>query len=165
MRARHAHWVLLLWLALAAISSAAAAREVHPFVSGSMGEIVAARSERPFILAFWSLTCTHCRDELTLFGNLQRQHPGIDIVLVSTDTLEDMAAIQATLTEFKLAQAEAWVFADSFVDRLRFEVDKKWHGELPRAYFFAPGETRKAYSGKLRSSDVTPWIKSHASRP
>jgi thiol-disulfide isomerase/thioredoxin len=129
-----------------------------------MGEIVAAHSERPFILAFWSLTCTHCRDELTLFGNLQRQYPGIDIVLVSTDTPEESAAIQATLSEFKLAQAEAWVFADSFADRLRFEVDKKWHGELPRTYFFAPGEQRKAYSGKLRSRDVVQWVK-NVSRP
>lgn len=164
MRIRHSHLALLLWLALAAISSAAAARELHPFVPGSMGEIVAAHSGRPFILAFWSLTCTHCRDDLTLFGNLQRQHPGIDIVLVATDTPEESAAIQATLSEFKLAQAEAWVFADSFADRLRFEVDKKWHGELPRTYFFAPGEARKAYSGKLRSSDVAQWIK-NVSRP
>lgn len=162
MRARYL--ALILCLALAAISSTAAARELRPFVPGSMGEIVAARSERPFILAFWSLTCTHCRDELSLFGNLQRQHPGIDIVLVATDTPEESAAIQATLNEFKLAQAEAWVFADSFTDRLRFEVDKKWHGELPRTYFFAPGEARKAYSGKLRSSDVAQWIK-NVSRP
>ena len=162
MRARYL--ALLLWLALAAISSTAAARELRPFVSGSMGEIVAARSGRPFILALWSTTCTHCREELTLFGNIRRQHPGIDIVLVSTDTPEDSVTIQATLSEFKLAQAEAWVFADSFADRLRFEVDKKWHGELPRTYFFGPGEVRKAYSGKLPSSDVSQWIK-NVSRP
>lgn len=164
MHVRRSHWRLLLWLVLVAISSVAAARELRPFAPGSMGEIVAAHSERPFILAFWSLTCTHCRDELTLFGNLQRQYPGIDIVLVSTDTPEDAAAIQATLSEFKLVQAEAWVFADSFADRLRFEVDKKWHGELPRTYFFAPGEPRKAYSGKLHSRDVVQWIK-NVSRP
>lgn len=159
MRAWWNHAALLLWLALAAVSSTAAAREINSFVPGSMNEIVAAHSERPFILAFWSTTCTHCRDELTLFGNLQRQHPGIDIALVSTDTPEESAAIQATLAEFKLAHAEAWVFADSFTDRLRFDVDKKWHGELPRTYFFAPGETRKAYSGKLRSSDVAQWVR------
>jgi hypothetical protein len=50
---------------------------------------------------------------------------------------------------YHLQNTEAWVFADSFVERLRFEVDKQWQGELPRTYLFSDDGEAEAVSGKL----------------
>ena len=82
-----------------------------------MGEIFAAHSGRPFILAFWSLTCAHCQQELADFGRRQIAN----LVLVSTDTPAEREAIRATLARHGLEKAEAWVFADNFAERLRYD--------------------------------------------
>ena len=138
--------------------SAQAAPDIKPFVRGSMAEIAAAHQGKPYLLAFWSLTCTHCREELGQLGGLLKQHPGLPVVLVSTDTPEEGAEIAATLAEYQLGGAESWVFADSFTERLRAAVDKKWRGELPRTYLYDSAHRVEAYSGKLRPDALAAWL-------
>lgn len=138
---------------------AMAAQEIKPFVRGSYQQIVAARQGKPFIVNFWSLTCSYCMVELAMLKKLKKKYPGLDLVLVSTDTPEEEKAVSATLAKFSLGKAEAWVFADSYTERLRFEIDKKWQGELPRTYFFSPKKEATAISGKLEYKEVEQWVK------
>jgi len=94
-----------------------------------------------------------------MLKKLARKYPRLDLVLVSTDTPEEEKSVSATLAKFSLGKAEAWVFADSYTERLRFEVDRKWQGELPRTYFFSAKNEVKAISGKLEQKEVEQWIK------
>lgn len=150
---------LLALLCCCAVLSAQAAPEVKPFVRGSVKEIAAARQGQPYILAFWSLTCTHCRDELKLLGDLLKQHPALSLAVVSTDPPEEASAIAATLAEYRLERAEAWVFADSFSERLRADVDRKWHGELPRTYLYDGNHQATAISGKIDLQQIERWLR------
>jgi thiol-disulfide isomerase/thioredoxin len=138
---------------------AMAAQEIKPFVRGSYQQIVAARQGKPFIVNFWSLTCSYCMVELAMLKKLKKNYPRLDLVLISTDTPEEEKSVSATLAKFSLGKAEAWVFADSYTERLRFEVDKKWQGELPRTYFFSPNKEVTAISGKLEYKEVEQWVK------
>ena len=138
---------------------AMAAQEIKPFVRGSYQQIVAARQGKPFIVNFWSLTCSYCMVELAILKKLIRKYPGLDLVLVSTDTPEEEKSVSATLAKFSLGKVDAWVFADSFTERLRFEVDKKWQGELPRTYFYSTKNEVTAISGKLEYKEVEQWVK------
>ena len=97
--------------------------------------------------------------ELDILKKLIKKYPGIDLVLVSTDTPEEEKSVSATLAKFSLGKADAWVFADSFTERLRFEVDKKWQGELPRTYFYSTKNEVTAISGKLEYKEVEQWVK------
>lgn len=146
--------ILLCLLAM----SAQAAPELKPFVRGSAAEIAATHAGKPYILAFWSLTCTHCREELAVLADLLKRHPAASVVLVSTDTPQDAAAIAATLDEYRLQGVEAWVFADSFAERLRADVDKKWRGELPRTYLYNPAHQPVVRSGKVSPADLAAWL-------
>lgn len=139
----------------------AGAQEIHPFVSGSIKEITTARQGKPFILSLWSLTCAHCRHELAALSGLQKKYPGLDVVLISTDSIEESAELAATLQQFSLNTAQAWVFADPFAERLRFEIDPKWHGELPRAYLYDAAHQVRAFSGKLDPQQLERWVKTH----
>lgn len=136
-----------------------AAQEVKPFVRGSYQQIVAARQGKPFIVNFWSLTCSYCMVEMAMLKKLVKKYPKLDLVLVSTDAPEEEKDISATLAKFSLGKAEAWVFADGYTERLRFEVDRKWQGELPRTYFFSPGKEAAGVSGKLEYREVEQWVK------
>lgn len=150
---------ILLLLALLAFNPAGA-QELKPFVKGSMQRLVDARQGKPFILGFWSLSCPPCRDELAALGELARKYPRLDLVLVSTD-MDASDAVVAVLKQAGLQRADAWVFADEFTDRLRFEADKKWRGELPRTYLYDPAHRVDAYSGKLDPALLEQWIRMH----
>lgn len=137
---------------------AQAAPPAKPFIAGSMQQIVDARKGKPFILSLWSLDCVYCPEELKLLSQLKTKYPRLDIVLIATDTPEQNAAIAATLDKHRLRHAESWVFADDFTERLRHEVDRTWHGELPRAYFYDKSGLAAAVSGQLNAGEVERWV-------
>lgn len=149
---------LCLTILSVAPSAALATQKMKPFVRGSYQQIVSARQGKPFIIGFWSLSCGYCKIELVMLKKLVRKYPGLDLVLVSTDTPEEEKMVSATLAKLSLDKAETWLFADSYADRLRFEVDKKWYGELPRTYFFNANGEVKAISGKLEQNKTEQWI-------
>ncbi len=75
-----------------------------------------------------------CKVELVLLGQFMKDHGGIDVVTISADLVPDLpAATRAWLEKAGLWPAENWVFSDGFVERLRFEIDPSWQGDIPRA--------------------------------
>lgn len=147
-----------------AVAAHAAPLAPKPFVQGSMKEVAAAHAGKPFILAFWSLSCVHCKANLEQFGRLLQQHPELPLVLVSTDTPEENAAIMTTQERYGLENLQTWVFADSFVERLHFEIDRRWRGELPRTYFYEASHQARAVSGKLDEIETGRWVKQNFGR-
>lgn len=160
-------WVALLFLALS-FNCASAAQAPQFLQRGSYPKIIAAHSGRPFIVAMWSLTCTHCVTDLEIFERLAKKYSSFDLVLISTDTPEQEAAIAGTLKQYQLGlpegkhkrqgKVESWVFADSFVERLRFEIDAQWYGELPRTYFFDAAGKSRGISGALDAKETELWV-------
>lgn len=143
-----------------ATAAGAAPDAPRPFVTGSMKEIASAHAGKPFILAFWSLSCVPCKTNLELFGKLLRQHPRLPLVLVSTDTPDANPAILAMLENHGLGQLRTWVFADPFVERLYFEIDRRWRGELPRTYLYEASHQARTVTGKLDEAETRRWIQS-----
>jgi thiol-disulfide isomerase/thioredoxin len=159
------------WLGLTLIlgglglTSPSPAQEIQPFETGSLQSIVAAHQNRPFVLALWSLTCPPCQDELAMLGEVFNDDPACDLVLVSTDTPEDAAAIARTLARYRLERAAAWVFADAFTERLRYAIDRRWQGELPRTYLYGADGSVTAVSGRLSRRRLHQWIAQQTTPP
>lgn len=148
--------------AVAALCIAGLAQaDVKPFESGALEKIRAARAGRPFILSFWSLECAHCPKELKALGELARRHPALDVVLVSTDTPAEAAALASFAAQSGLARAEQWVFAGD-AQRLRYEIDRRWWGELPRTYLHDAGHRAEGVSGVISGEALAKWAKEHA---
>lgn len=131
---------------------------LKPFQRGSAKAIVEARAGRPFILTFWSVECVHCRAELEQLAVLSKAHPQLDVVLVSTDSVAASREVSGVLRQFELPRAERWVFADDFTERLRFEVDPRWHGELPRSYLHGPGKAVVGITGMIDGQRLKRWL-------
>ncbi len=155
MSMRRIFCFFLFWF----LTAAAHADPLAPksFVQGSMKEVATAHAGKPFILAFWSLSCAHCKVNLEQFGRLLQQHPQLPLVLVSTDTPEENAAIMSTLEKYGLDKLQTWVFADSFVERLHFEIDRRWRGELPRTYLYDASHQARTITGKLDKRETERW--------
>lgn len=121
---------LLLILSLALVTSAAWAQDLAPFSRGSMEKIRADHRGRALVVHVWSLTCAPCLAELpALAGKLAPAQA--DLVLVSTDSLDQAPRIKTALKRAGLTDHPAFAYADSFTERLNFEIDPNWAGELP----------------------------------
>ncbi|HET8701513.1 MAG TPA: TlpA family protein disulfide reductase [Nitrococcus sp.] len=138
----------------------AAPQPVQPFRAESLAQIQAAQGRAPFVLVLWSLDCPPCFHELELLGRLHRADPALQLVLVATDSYAEpgvRSAIRGALERFGLDGVEAWAFAGDS-QRLRYAIDPHWYGELPRSYFYGPGQPRDAVSGLLDEARVRAFM-------
>lgn len=144
---------MLLWFA-----SSVQAADFLPFKSDSRAAIEKAHAGKPLILAFWSVDCAYCIDDLKLLGDIVRQHPEIKLVTVTTDSLEIAANADKVLNQADLPPHKRWQFAEADAERLRYNIDRKWYGELPRTYFYDAQHKIKAVSGKPDPAWLKEWL-------
>ena len=152
-----------IWIALFAISSSAFA-EVVPFTTGSLNTISNSLTGEPFILSLWSATCTHCPKELKSLGELKKRYPKLKLVLVATDSPAESTALAEMAKSYGLGDTAQWVFADEQSERLRFEIDKQWYGELPRTYFFDRQHRAQGISGVVEVAYLNRWAKENSKK-
>lgn len=126
---------------------------VKPFDIGSYQQLLANHAQQPFMLVIWSITCSSCLKEMELLGTLHQKWPDLKIVMLATDDATATAEIQAILDKNRLNDTENWAFASENSQKLRFEIDPRWYGELPRTYFFDAGHQREGISGVLSQRD------------
>ena len=160
-------FIVSILLALG-VSSAFAVQQPQPFQRGSFQKIISAHEGKPFIVAMWSLSCTHCSANMEIFEKLVKKYVDFNLVLISTDTLEQKALIVSTLNKYLLGtvpmqkfsgKVASWVFADSHSERLRYEIDPQWYGELPRTYFFDVTGKSRGVSGVLDEKETELWLR------
>ena len=127
---------------------------IKPFVEGSFSEIVEQRQDKIFALIFWSIDCPSCYNELNMLGKIHKNYSDIDIVLVSTDIGENQDELKPILEKYQLSNIESWVFRGDSEQKLRYEIDKTWYGELPRSYIFKDGKNTYVGSGVLSKEQL-----------
>lgn len=135
-----------------------AENQTQPFKAGTLNEILKARQGKPFMLMFWSLDCTSCMKDLDALSASMKKHPKLDLVMVSTDEAEFSGEVAEVLEKHKLGQVESWIFDESNAQRLRYEVDPSWYGELPRSYFYDAGHNRLPVSGAITTEHIDAWV-------
>ena len=57
-----------------------------------------------------------------------------------------------------LGTAENWLFSDGFVERLRFEIDPAWQGEIPRTMLIARDGKVTTIEGSAEIADLEKWL-------
>lgn len=123
---------------------------IKPFERQTLKVIETARASQAFWLVLWDLECIYCVESLQHMAAAQKKNPGLRIVTVATDPVEEQAAIAARLREMGV-RSEAYAFGGAAPESLRFSIDPAWRGEKPRAYFYAVGGRRTAVTGVLTS--------------
>lgn len=135
-----------------------AAAEQLPFVATSMEQIERARAKERFVAVLWSTDCAPCRRELELLSKLQQTEPGLNIVLIATDHVDNEGLVLDVLSDYRFVAVESWIFADRNAEKLRFAVDPEWFGEMPRAYLYEADSSRRGISGALSEDLLLEWL-------
>jgi hypothetical protein len=104
------------------------------------------------------VTCGPCKVELPLLGEFMKVHPAIDMVTVSADLVPDLpGATRSMLEKSGLQSAENWIFSDGFVERLRFEIDPAWQGDIPRTMLISAEGKIMTIEGSAEMADLSKW--------
>ena len=150
--------MLALLLAVFSLCAAQAAGPL-PFERGSWAKLREAHSGQPTVIHFWGLTCGPCLVELPQWGKLQAERPDLRLVLVAADPLPQEAdRVSATLERAGLGGSESWSFTDRFYERLRYEIDPAWAGELPRTVMIDREGKVSVLPGVADLAAVRTWL-------
>lgn len=149
---------LAVALAVPLASSGARALDFRPYGRGAFAQIVKAHAGRPLIIHFWSVTCPPCIAELPQWAKMHGEKKDLNIVFVNTDGDEDRARAQARMEKVGLGKAAHYGFSDDFVEKLYFEADHGWRGELPFTALVAPDGAVTAVTGAVDDPLVVKWL-------
>lgn len=137
----------------------AAHDQLRAFQRGSWQAVLRAHAGRPMMVNFWGVTCAPCKVELPLLGKFVRDNPGVDVVTVNADLVPNAReAVLSMLQKAGLLSAENWTFSDGFVERLRFEVDPAWQGDIPRTMLIAHDGKITTIEGIVDLAKVKKWF-------
>jgi hypothetical protein len=133
--------------------------EIKPFTSTSYAQILQQHAQRGFVISVWSVDCPSCLKDMAVLKSLHNQYPKLPIVLISTDEADAAAEVRAILQRNQLQDVENWQFGNEDAQQLRYQIDPKWYGELPRSYAFNPRQQRQGKSGAMDLAGFETWLK------
>ena len=131
---------------------------IRTFNPGSYQQILHENAGQPFVLAIWSLDCPSCIKDMKVISDLHIKYPELKIVMLSTDESSNMMGVKGMLARNGLNDLESWIFGNADAQKLRYEIDPSWFGELPRTYFYTVTQTRTGKSGAMNSAEFEAQI-------
>lgn len=155
----------LILVALLAWAMPVVAQAIRPFDADSPAAIRKEQAGKSFVLSFWSIHCAPCIEEMAVWREQAARHRDLRIVLVSTDPPGERDRVEAFLRRYPPGGVQRWQYADEFEERIRYAVDPRWRGELPRTYFFDASHRSEASTGSVSSAQVERWVARHAADP
>ncbi len=147
------HLLVIVGLTALSINTYAEPATLKAFKAGSYQQLLTEHNQQPFMLVVWSITCSSCLKDMALLSSVNKNNPTLDIVMLSTDDSSSSEQIQKVLAKNDLAKLENWIYADENTQKLQYEIDSNWYGELPRTYFFDKSHQRQGVSGVLSKAD------------
>lgn len=142
---------LLFLLAMAAPVGAdpGASGSIRPFGPDDLDRIRGEHAGSAFVLMAWSLDCLPCHRKLSQLRPVLERNPHWRLVLVAVDEPERAGEVEQRVAEYGLERLDHWRFDTTSPERLRYALDPRWYGELPRAWMYDARHERTAWSGTL----------------
>jgi len=133
---------------------------INAFVKGSFEQIQQTHQDKPHLVIFWSQDCAYCMKEFTFLAEALAQAGTVKLITVATDPFLSADIIHQLHQTNNLMDAEAWVFSEAVIEKLYFDVDKSWRGELPLMYLVNGNRVTK-HMGIMTQAKLVTWIKQH----
>ena len=132
--------------------------KLKSFERGSWQQVLRSHAGRPTLVHFWGVTCGPCKVELPELGEFMKRNPSVDVVTIDADLVPNSdAAVLSMLQGAGLSSAENWMFSDGFAERLRYEVDPAWQGDIPRTILISKNGDGLTIEGSAETAVLQKW--------
>ncbi|MEY5134556.1 MAG: hypothetical protein RL709_251 [Pseudomonadota bacterium] len=135
------------------------AYDFMPFDMNTRQVIEKRYIDQPLIISFWSIDCPYCIDDLKKLGKALSKNTNVQLITVCVDGKESAKKAERILSQANLPKHEQYQYAEVDEDRLRYNIDPAWYGELPRTYFYDATHQVTPLSGKISNSFLDKWFK------
>ena len=135
------------------------AYDFMPFDMNTRQVIEKRYIDQPLIISFWSIDCPYCIDDLKKLGKALSKNTNVKLITVCVDGKESAKKAERILSQANLPKHEKYQYAEVDEDRLRYNIDPAWYGELPRTYFYDATHQVTSLSGKISNSFLDKWFK------
>ena len=135
------------------------AYDFMPFDMNTRQVIEKRYIDQPLIISFWSIDCPYCIDDLKKLGKALSKNTNVKLITVCVDGKESAKKAERILSQANLPKHEQYQYAEVDEDRLRYNIDPVWYGELPRTYFYDAAHQVTPLSGKISNSFLDKWFK------
>ena len=135
------------------------AYDFMPFDMNTRKVIEKRYIDQPLIISFWSIDCPYCIDDLKKLGKALSKNTNVKLITVCVDGRESAKKAERILSQANLPKHEQYQYAEVDEDRLRYNIDPAWYGELPRTYFYDAAHQVTPLSGKISNSFLDKWFK------
>lgn len=150
---------LKIFLFLLFFSHFSFAYDFMPFDMNTRQVIEKRYIDQPLIISFWSIDCPYCIDDLKKLGKALSKNTNVKLITVCVDGKESAKKAERILSQANLPKHEQYQYAEVDEDRLRYNIDPSWYGELPRTYFYDEAHQVTPLSGKISNSFLDKWFK------
>ena len=135
------------------------AYDFMPFDMNTRKVIEKRYIDQPLIISFWSIDCPYCIEDLKKLGKALSKNTNVQLITVCVDGKESAKKAERILSQANLPKHEQYQYAEVDEDRLRYNIDPAWYGELPRTYFYDATHQVTPLSGKISNSFLDKWFK------
>ena len=135
------------------------AYDFMPFDMNTRKVIEKRYIDQPLIISFWSIDCPYCIGDLKKLGKALSKNTNVKLITVCVDGKESAKKAERILNQANLPKHEQYQYAEVDEDRLRYNIDPAWYGELPRTYFYDATHQVTPLSGKISNSFLDKWFK------
>ena len=135
------------------------AYDFMPFDMNTRKVIEKRYIDQPLIISFWSIDCPYCIGDLKKLGKALSKNTNVKLITVCVDGKESAKKAERILSQANLPKHEKYQYAEVDEDRLRYNIDPAWYGELPRTYFYDAAHQVTPLSGKISNSFLDKWFK------
>jgi thiol-disulfide isomerase/thioredoxin len=135
------------------------AYDFMPFDMNTRKVIEKRYIDQPLIISFWSIDCPYCIEDLKKLGKALSKNTNVKLITVCVDGKESAKKAERILGQANLPKHEQYQYAEVDEDRLRYNIDPAWYGELPRTYFYDAAHQVTPLSGKISNSFLDKWFK------
>jgi thiol-disulfide isomerase/thioredoxin len=135
------------------------AYDFMPFDMNTRKVIEKRYIDQPLIISFWSIDCPYCIEDLKKLGKALSKNTNVKLITVCVDGKESAKKAERILSQANLPKHEQYQYAEVDEDRLRYNIDPAWYGELPRTYFYDAAHQVTPLSGKISNSFLDKWFK------
>ena len=138
------YWVVFFLSLFIANIGLADTNILKPYQAGDWGSLVKTANGAPLAVHFWGVTCPACVKEMPQWGQFLKSNPNAKVVFIQVDDVS-VDSIKKMLSKSGLEKANNYYVVAPFDERMRYEIDPKWHGETPTTIVIDKGgkATRK----------------------
>jgi thiol-disulfide isomerase/thioredoxin len=140
------------------LPSSARAGSTHLLETNGVAQVRARYAHTPLIVHIWGLTCGPCLEELPRWGELKKQHPEMNLVLIQADEAP-IDAVGSALDRAGLGGVESWSVPSELDEFARARIDPTWSGEMPRTLLIAANGSVTTLRGVADPMAIARWLR------